>query len=258
MPSALPTKPAPARSKLSRSGLFVSAGLVAALAIGVPVAASAAVPAPATVVLSSTTATATAYVGITADGFQPNEALTFKLDAAALPTYPGSTNTAGTSDAAGKFEGTAGIPAATTVGTHTITVTGTTTAAASTTITIVAQPTSSVNAPSVTLSTYSSKGVTATFTGFAPGATVSFGIGSTGRGDAAGADAVANASGVVSLTYVPKAGSSFSTVGSYTLSAFAASGSIQATPAAFTVVADSAITPAAPATPVKKPASFTG
>ncbi|WP_394770800.1 hypothetical protein [Lacisediminihabitans sp.] len=257
MPFAPSTKPTPARSKLSRSGLFVSAGLVAALAIGVPVAANAA-PAPATVVLSSTTATATAYVGITADGFQPNEALTFTLDAATLPTYPGSTNTAGTSDAAGKFEGSAYIPAATTVGTHTITVTGTTTAAASTTITIVAQPTSSVNTPSVSLSTYSSKGVTATFAGFAPGATVSFGIGGGQTGDQAGADAVANASGVVTLTYVPKAGSSFSTVGSYTLSAFAASGSIAATPAAFTVVADSAVTPADPATPVKKPASFTG
>lgn len=175
-----------------------------------------------------------------------------------MTTYPGSTNTAGTADAAGTFEGSASIPAAATVGTHTITVTGTTTAAASTTITIVAQPTSSVNTPSVSLSTYSSKGVTATFTGFAPGATVSFGISSGQTGDQAGADAVANASGVVTLTYVPKAGSSFSTVGSYTLSAFAASGSIVATPAAFTVVADSAVTPAAPATPIKKPASFTG
>lgn len=255
MPSALSTKPAPARSKLS---LFVSAGIVAALAIGVPVAASAA-PAPATVVLTSTTATATAYVGITADGFQPNEALTFKFDAATLTTYPGSSNTAGTADAAGTFGGSAGIPAAATLGTHTITVTGTTTAAASTTITIVAQPTSSVNTPSVSLSTYSSKGVTATFTGFAPGATVSFGISSGQTGDQAGADAVANASGVVTLTYVPKSGSSFSTVGSYALSAFSApSGNIEATPAAFTVVADSAVTPAAPATPVKKAASFTG
>ncbi len=256
MPSALSTKPATTRSKLSRSGLFVSVGLVAALVIGVPVAASAAPP--ATVVLTSTTATASASVGITASGFAANEALTFTLDGATLPTYPGSTNTAGTADAAGTFQGSATIPAATAVGTHTVAVTGTTKVAAFTTITIVAQPTSSVDTPSVSLSAYTAKGVTATFTGFTPGATVSFGIDNGGSGGAAGADAVANASGVVTLTYVPTAGSSFSTVGSYTLSAFTAAGSIRAQPATFTVVADSAVAPATPATPVQKQASFTG
>ncbi|WP_279365730.1 hypothetical protein [Microbacterium testaceum] len=127
-------------------------------------------------------------------------------------------------------------------------------------ITVVAQPTSSVTPATLPVSTYQKSGVTATFSGFAPGATVSFSIGNLGSGDTAGPDAVADASGTVTLRYVPEAGSNYAGEGEYFLGAFSDGGAVRAAQLTFAVTADAAAPApvAGPATPVKRAATFTG
>lgn len=241
--------------------MILSAGLVAgALALGGTVAANAA-PSPA-VSSSATTATANGQLTLTVDNFQPNEHLTVTFDSSALTTFTDAPFTQDVADGSGHYVTTAYLPSTATAGAHTITVTGTSTAAISTPITIVAHPTSAVTPSSVALSAYLSKGVTATFTGFAPGATVSFGISSPGTGDQAGPDVLVGPSGTATITYKPTAGAQFSSAGTYMLSAFTGGGSIVAQPAVFTVTPDAVVAPAAPvaapAAPVKNTASFTG
>lgn len=250
------------RSKWRRPTLVASAGLVAAaLALGGAVAADAA--SVATVTSSSATATANGRVTLTADGFQPSEALTVTFDSSPLVTSVDAPYTKDVADGSGHYVATAYLPSPATLGAHTITVTGATTGAATTPITIVAQPTSAVSPSTVALSAYLSKGVTATFSGFASGSTVSFGISTPAMGDQAGPDAAVGASGVATLTYVPTKASGFSDVGTYMLSAFNTAGNIVAQPVTFTVTADPtapapAAPVAAPAAPVKRAASFTG
>jgi hypothetical protein len=238
--------------------MFVSAGLVAmGLAIGAPVAANAALP--ATLVSSSATASANGHLTLTANGFAPSEALTFTFDSAPLTTYPNSGSSQIT-DASGQYIGDAVIPAGATVGPHTITVTGASSTSAMTMIAVVAQPTSSVSPSALTLSSYLSTGVMATFSGFTPGSTVSFGISNPGMGDQAGPDALVGPSGVVTLNYVPTAGTGFANVGTYYLSAGSGSWSVVARTLSFDVTANavSSAPVAAPAAPVKSTASFTG
>lgn len=244
--------------------MLASAGIVAAaLAIAGPIAANAATP--PTVTSSAPTASAYGQVTLTVDGFQPSEQLTVTFDSSPLQTYAATGYTQGFADATGHYVAAAYLPGTATVGVHTITVTGATTPATTTPITVVAQPTAVANPSSVSLSSYLSKGVTATFTGFAPGSTVSFGISNPGMGDSAGPDAVVGASGVVTITYVPTAGKAFATQGTYQLSAFTKSGNVLAKAATFVVTADPVVAspaPAAPvatpAAPVKNTASFTG
>ncbi len=249
------------RFRLKRSAMLVSAGIVAAaLAVAGPIAANAVTP--PTVTSNTSTASAYGQVVLTVDGFQPNEALTVTFDSSSLTTYADTGYTQGFADATGHYVAAAYLPGTATVGAHTITVTGATTPAATTPITVVAQPTAAANPSSVALSSYLSKGVTATFTGFAPGSTVSFGISNPGMGDPAGPDAVVGASGVVSITYVPTAGSPFANQGTYQLSAFTKSGNVLAQAATFVVTPNAVVAPtapvAAPAAPVKNTASFTG
>lgn len=256
MSIAPPRRSASIRAKLGRSGLLVSAGLTAlALALGGAATANAA-PAP-TVSSNPTTASARGQVTLTADGFQPNEALTVTFDSSTMNTYADTGFTQGIADSTGHYVAAAYLPDSATVGTHTITVTGATSGPASTPITVVAQPTASVAPSTVALSAYHSTGVTATFTGFTPGSTVAFGISSPGLGDAAGPDAVVGSSGIVTITYVPTAGTNFFGPGAYQLSAFTTTGDIVAQAASFTVTPDAAPV-AGPATPVKSTASFTG
>ncbi len=90
------------------------------------------------------------------------------------------------------------------------------------------------------LSSYLKNGVTATFSGFAPGATVSFGISTPGTGDQAGPDAVADATGTVTLRFVPEVGTNYANEGEYFLSAFSDGGAVRAAPLTFAVTADAA------------------
>lgn len=255
--------PTSTRLTAKRSGLIISAGLLAgALALGGTVAANAA--SPATVTSSSSTATANAQLTVTADGFAPNESLALTLDGStALDTYAAAPFTTNFADASGHYVATAYLPRTLALGAHTITVTGVTTGAVSTPVTIVASPSGSVTPATVALSAYLSKGVTVTFSGFTPGDTVTFGLGDQGSGGTVGSPVTVGASGVATLTYMPTAGAHFSTVGTYTFGASAGDGSIVAQFATLTVTADPS-TPApaapvaAPAVPVKQAASFTG
>jgi len=163
----------------------------------------------------------------------------------------------------GEYQGTARIPASLDPGQHLVSVThvgDAFTVYASTQVTVVPQPTSTVTPATQSLSEYLKDGVTATFAGFTPGATVSFGISTPATGDQAGPDAVADATGTVTLRFVPEAGTNYANDGTYTLDAFTEAGAIRAAPLSFTVTADAAAsTPVAgPATPVKRAATFTG
>lgn len=243
--------------------MFVSAGLVAmGLAIGTPIAANAL---PVTTLVPSTAKASTnGSVTLTASGFTAGEALAFTLDSTPLPTYPGPE----TADAQGQYVGVAVIPTNVTLGAHTITVTGTTSLSATTVIDVVAKATSAVSPSTSTLADYMSKGVTATFSGFTPGSTVSFEIYTAATGDQAGPDQVVGASGVVTLHYVPTSGTGFAAPGTYGLAAGADTWSVVAQTLSFDVTANpvapapapvgSSAPVAAPAAPVKSTASFTG
>ncbi|MGH1525977.1 hypothetical protein ACRAWC_18735 [Leifsonia sp. L25] len=247
------------RRKLKRSATLLSVGLfAAALAIGTPVAADAA---PVTTLVSSTpSVTANGQLTLTAAGFAPGEALAFSLDSTPLPTYGSASETA---DAGGSYSGVAVIPTLTPIGPHTITVTGATSPSATTVIDVVAKPTSAVSPSTVAKSDYLSKGVTASFSGFTPGSTVSFLISTPVMGDPAGPDVVVGVSGTATVHFVPKAGSNYANPGTYTIDAGSGAWSIHAVPVSFDVTADPAPAPvpapvAAPAAPVKTVASFTG
>jgi hypothetical protein len=238
--------------------MIASALVAAALTLGGAVAANAAPV--ATLTSNSPTASVNGHLTLTAAGFAPSETLSFTLDSSPLTTYPVSGSSEIT-DATGQYAGDAVIPTGTAVGPHTITVTGSSSTSATTVVTVVAQPTSSVTPSTTTLSDYLSKGVTATFSGFTPGSTVSFGISNPGMGDQAGPDALVGPTGVVTLHYVPTAGTGFAGVGSYYLSAGAGSWSVVAQTLSFDVTPNPvapAAPVAAPAAPVKHAASFTG
>ncbi|WP_279365749.1 hypothetical protein [Microbacterium testaceum] len=255
-----------------RAAAIVSAGILStALAVGGASAAQA-VPVPTpTLESSSAVATPTGALTLTAKDFAPNSALAFTLDNEPL-TVSSVNGTAEVADQNGTYEGFTLLPATTTPGEHTITVTGEVDpsavllralpASASTTITVVAQPSSSVTPATQPLSSYLKNGVTATFSGFAPGATVSFGISTPGTGDQAGPDAVADATGTVTLRFVPEVGTNYANEGEYLLSAFSDGGAVRAAPLTFAVTADAAAAApapvAGPATPVKRAATFTG
>lgn len=255
------TTPRRTRSHRGRSAATFTAGLVAAILTVVGAASAQAAP-DQQLTASSETVTADGAITLTASGFPENGSLDFTIDGAPLTTYPvtGSAVAAGSD---GEYKGTARIPASLEPGQHLISVayvSDTYSVNASTQITVVPQPTSSVTPATQSLSEYLKNGVTATFTGFTPGDTVSFGISTPATGDQAGPDAVADATGTVTLRFVPEAGTNYAHEGTYTLDAFTEAGAIQAAPLSFTVTADAAAsTPVAgPATPVKRAATFTG
>lgn len=248
------------RLKLKRSAALLSVSLFAAgLAIGAPIAADAVVP--TTLVSSASTVTANGQITLTADGFAAGESLAFTLDSAPLPTYGSISETA---DSQGHYKGVAVIPTQTGVGSHTIAVAGTSSPSVTTVIDVIAKPTSAVSPSTVALADYLSKGVTATFSGFAPGSTVSFGIFTSQMGAQPGPDVVVGASGIATLHFVPKAGSSYANPGTYNLGASTDAWSIQAADLSFDVTANPVVVApapapvAAPAIPVKNVATFTG
>lgn len=261
-------------STLKRTTALVSTGLLAAAMLFGGTTAAQAI-ADTSLESSSSTATAGGTVVLTASGFEPGTELYFAIDTDdnELVTSP----VEGTEVAAGEdgtYKGYATLPGDLEPGTHEVAVVNRDALApdarerellprfASTEITIVAQPTSSVTPASQSLSSYLKNGVTATFTGFEPGATVSFGIGNEGSGDQAGPDQVADANGTVVLRFVPEVGTNYANEGTYFLSAFSNGFAVSAAPVSFVVTADAAATPsapvAAPAKPVKRAATFTG
>jgi hypothetical protein len=256
-------------SALKRTTALVSTGLLAAAMLFGGTTAAQAIADPS-LESSSSTATAGGTVVLTASGFEPGTELSFFVDDEQneLTTYPvDGTEVAAGDD--GTYEGYATLPETLEPGTHEILVLNRAffdreelPFGASTEITIVAQPTSSVTPASQSLSSYLKNGVTATFTGFEPGATVSFGIGNEGSGDQAGPDQVADANGTVVLRFVPEVGTNYANEGTYFLSAFSNGFAVSAAPVSFVVTADAAATPsapvAAPAKPVKRAATFTG
>ncbi len=260
-------------SALKRTTALVSTGLLAAAMLFGGTTAAQAIADPS-LESSSSTATAGGTVVLTASGFEPGTELAFVIDLQEeLVTYPvdGGPVAAGQD---GTYKGSAVLPESLEPGAHEVAVVNRDALApdarerellprfASTEITIVATPTSSVTPASQSLSSYLKNGVTATFTGFEPGATVSFGIGNEGSGDQAGPDQVADANGTVVLRFVPEVGTNYANEGTYFLSAFSNGFAVSAAPVSFVVTADAAATPsapvAAPAKPVKRAATFTG
>lgn len=250
------------RAKLGRRGLLVSAAVAAfALALSGAVAADAA-PVP-TATVNTNTATANGEVRLTLANYQPGETLTVNLDGATAQTYADPGYTQNTTDASGGYIAAVYFPSSITTGAHTISVTGSTTPVTTIPVTIVPQPTGSVTPSTIAVSAYQSKGVTVTFSGFTPGATVVFGLGDQGSGGPAGNPVTADVTGTATLHYVATAGAHYSAAGTYMFSAFASAGSYVAKPVTLTVTADAApAAPAAPvavpATPVQQNASFTG
>jgi len=250
------------RAQRGRSAAVLTAGLLTALlSIGGAFPAQAR-PDPG-LSLSSTTVTPGGTITLTASGFPEGGSLDFAIDdTLPLTTYP-VTGSAVKADNSGQYKGTARIPDSLSTGEHSISVTNdddNTVTNASAGITVVAQPASSVAPTTQSLSDYLKNGVTATFTGFTPGATVAFGISTPGTGDQAGPVAVADATGTVTLHYIPELGTNYANEGTYNLTASTEAGAIQAAPLSFTVTADSAAPApvASPATPVKRAATFTG
>lgn len=258
----------PRRAVVQRSAALLATGLVvASLALGGAVSAQAA---SASLTASPSTATAGGSILLSAQGITPGDTLTFDLDGAALATSP-LAGSAEAADANGDYDGDAWMPDDVTVGTHTVSVSDSSgSAVASTTVTIVPRPTATVSPSTVALSDYLATGVVATFSGFAPGENVSFGVSDAASGIQLPAAAVADAAGQVTLSYVPQAGSAYAKVGTFQLVAASSDLSIVAEQVSFEVTADpapAAITPvaapeAAPiapvATPVKREATFTG
>ncbi|MFF7682700.1 hypothetical protein ACFZA2_08030 [Microbacterium sp. NPDC007973] len=259
----------PRREAAKRSSALLATGLVVtALALG---GAASAQASSASLTSSPATATAGGSVLLDAQGFTPGDALSFELDGTALSTSPlvGKDESA---DANGDYSGDALIPEDATLGTHTISVTDASSSdVASTTITVVAQPTASVTPSTVALADYLADGVTVTYSGFTPGETVGFAIGDAASGIRISPDAVADAAGSVTVHWVPQAGGSYSTEGTYEVIAASTDLSIVAQRVSFTVTADaasdattapaaaSAGTPlATAATPVARAVSFTG
>lgn len=252
----------PPRAMLRRSAALLATTLVvASVALGGAMSAQAA---SATLTSSSSTVTEEGLLTLTADGLTPGDGLTFVLDGATpLPTAP-LDGGAESADANGTYVGEASIPLGLGLGVHTVEVTGAGgSALASTTVTVVPRPTSSVGSPSISLSDYLAGGVPVSFTGFAPGASVSLFVFNAATGDLVGPDAVAGPDGVVSFVYIPQPDSTYAVVDRYALIAAASDLSIVSEPASFEVTADAAPSGIAPvtapaATPVKRAATFTG
>jgi len=251
----------PHNTPLRRAAALAAAGLVTAvLALGGAAAAHA--KSDPSLTSNPTSATAGGDITLTAAHFEANERLEFSIDGTTPLLVSAARGNAVTTDDNGGYEGLVTIPAGLAPGDHEISAAqfGSVNQAASVTITVVAQPTSSVSPATQSLSSYLKDGVTATFSGFAPGATVSFGIATPGTGDQAGPDAVADATGTVTLRFVPEAGTNYANEGEYFLSASSNGGAVRAADLTFAVTADSAASApvAGPATPVKRAATFTG
>lgn len=258
----------PVRSARKRSAALLAAGvLVGSLAFGGAVSAQAA---SASLTSNFATATAGGTILLAAQGFTPGDVLTFDFDGTPLTTAPvfGSAEAA---DANGQYSGDAWLPDDAALGTHTISVTdASNSGVASTTITVVPQPTASVTPSSIAVSDYLANGVTATFSGFTPGETISFGISDATSGTQIFPDQVAGPNGDVTLHWVPQAGGAFATEGTYALRAASSDLHIISEPVSFTVTADVAASEPAPAatpanapvapaaTPVAHAATFTG
>jgi hypothetical protein len=232
--------------------MLVSAGLIAAaLAVGGPLAANAA--GTPSVTLNTTTATVGGSIQVTADGFQPNEALTFTVDSGKQGTQA--------ADDTGHLESSVYVPQGTSVGTHSVHVTGEATAEQTVEFTVIASPIMTLSASTVTLSQLNGAGISATVTGFTPGELVQFGYGSGNSGSEFGDPIVADAQGSATIAVTSQAlfGAATSTAGTIYVSAGNQAGNVWSTAATLQVVADaSPSVPAAPAVPVKAAASFTG
>ncbi|KEP76043.1 hypothetical protein HR12_12820 [Microbacterium sp. SUBG005] len=173
-----------------------------------------------------------------AQGFTPGDALSFELDGVTLITSPvvGSTEAA---DANGGYTGDASIPDDAALGVHTVSVTDASgSATATTTITVVPQPTATVSPSSISLSDYLANGVTVTFSGFAPGETVGFGISDTASGIRISPDQTADANGEVTLHWVTRAGGAYAAPGTYEFRAASSDLSTVSQTGGFTVTAD--------------------
>lgn len=239
----IPVLASPKKVRLTRAALILSAGLFATtLAIGAS-AASAAAP-----MLDPATASVGGIVTLNVSGFTPAERLTVELDSVNLSNED--------ADSSGALAGSVYVPDGTALGTHTVTVTGQTSGTVeSDTLTVVAQPTVSPATASVTASAWGTTGVKVTFTGFTAGESVQLGGGTAGSGGALGAPVTADTNGVVSYTvHASDFSAGAALPGEYLVMATNATGNLLAQTATITVVAD----PAAPATPVRSTARFTG
>jgi hypothetical protein len=236
---------------MKRTAALVSVGVIAtALAIGSPLAASAAgLP---VIALSAPQATVNGSITVTADGFAPNEELTFSFESDVQDHQ--------TTDGAGHVVGSVFVPAGTVLGPHAVTVTGSGTESATLPLEVVAAPTTALSASTVTFSQLDS-GITATVKGFMPGDTVQFGFGTGASGGAFGDPVTVGADGTAKITVTAQAlfNAPVTTASTITISASNAAGNMSATAATLNIVADQAApTPATPAVPVKANASFTG
>jgi len=261
------------RSTLRRSAALVATGLLTAvLTIGAGAAAHA--KSDPELDLGAYTVSSGGSFLVAAAGFPAGASLEFTVDATIPLTTSPLNGGLVAADADGNYQGTAVLPDGLEPGDHVISAVhfGDVISADGKLITVVPQPVSSVAPETQSLSDYLTTGVTATFTGFAPGATVSFGISNPATGDSAGPDAEADTDGTVTLRFVPEAGTNYANAGTYNLTASSNDGAIVAEPLRFTVTADTPETPgpdtttptiapapvAGPATPVKRAATFTG
>ncbi|MEY9953941.1 hypothetical protein [Leifsonia sp. EB34] len=259
-------RPTPLRGRLGRHGRFASAVIAAlALALSGAVAANAA-PTPSASI-SSTTATPVGQVLITMTNYLPNEPVTITLDSSPAQSYADPGYTQGVTDGSGKYTAAVFFPPTTTVGPHVLAVSSNGNAVTGTpypfAITILPQPTGSVTPASVPDSAYLSKGVTATFTGFTPGAAVTITLGDHSAIGPVEFPVTADSGGRVSLHYLPTSGARFSMAGNYTFGASDRNSTFVARPVTLTVTADpvtppASPAPAAPATPIQQNATFTG
>jgi hypothetical protein len=236
------------RSRLKRPTVILSVGVAAAaLVFAGSMAANAAVG--PNITLSVPDATVNGNFNVTANGFLPNESITFDL---------GSVTQTGTADAQGHVVESLSVAQDVSVGTATVHATGTTTPVQSASLTIVTAPVVKLSASTVTVSQFTSSPITATVTGFTAGEKVNFGYGTGASGGGFGAIQTADGAGKVSISF--KAADLFGgpvSPGTYSIGATNAAGNIVATYASFKVVADPAA-PAKPAVPIKHTASFTG
>lgn len=257
--------------------MFVTAGLVAAaLAVGGPLVANA-VPAP-TITLSATTASPYGqFTATSGAGFSAGAPLTFLLDGTNVSNQLVGPLQA---DATGSFSAPFGwqhftTPGGGSLGKHTLLVTdGVTHLSASADITVVATPTPTPAQARLTVSQITGPGLKVTFSGFTPGDSVDVGMynrdsgfGGTCATVTADVGGVATAICNWNAAYVThfKLGNGIAPgPGVYGLGANNATYSIYSAEMTVTVgdpiVAKPAApaTHAAPATPVRGPATFTG
>jgi hypothetical protein len=233
-------------SRFKRAALVLSAGLFATtLAIGGGFAANAAPG--ATVTANATTATVNGHVTLNAVGFDAAEFVTISFDSTFV--------TSGNAEADGTYENMLFVPEDATIGNHSATVVGDTSGTFTLPVEVVAPPTVSPATATVTASVFGTTGVKVDFSGFTVGDSVQFSAGGGGMGGPVGTPVTVGANGIVSYTLrASDVGTGAVVPGVYGVGATTVAGNIWSQPSSITVVAD----PAAPATPVKARASFTG